>query len=202
MDDEYRSLAAPFRAEVEESKGSRFLALIAPASSEETAAEHLKGVRSEFPDASHHCWAYRLRGPGDHFRFSDDGEPGGSAGRPILQQIDGHGVVDVSIVVVRWFGGTKLGVGGLMRAYGGAAGRALDAAPIETIVIKQRVDVRYPYECSGAVDGMLAVWQVQPIRSEYADEVHAVFEIALRDVERFRDDLRDRTAGRGTTELP
>ena len=154
--DEFRTLAREFRAEMDVVKASRFLALLAPASSAEEAAAHLAGARSEFADASHHCWAWRLRGPGDHFRSNDDGEPGGSAGRPILQQVDGHDVVDVSVIVVRWFGGTKLGVGGLMRAYGGAAGRALDQAPIHTILVTSRVELHHPYECSGAIQGMLA----------------------------------------------
>jgi len=196
--DEFRTLARKFRAEMDPVKGSRFLALLAPVSSAEEAADRLKGARAEFPDASHHCWAWRLRGPGDHFRSSDDGEPGGSAGRPILQQIDGHGVVDVSIIVVRWFGGTKLGVGGLMRAYGGAAGRALDQAPIHTILVTRRVNVVHPYECSGAIQGLLAAWQLEPVSATYGSDVRLAFDIPARDLERFQAEILDRTAALAT----
>ncbi|MFT5051961.1 MAG: putative YigZ family protein [Chlamydiales bacterium] len=199
--DEYRTLAREFRAEMDVVKGSRFLALLAPASSMDEAAACLQRARAEFPDASHHCWAWRLRGPGDHFRSNDDGEPGGSAGRPILQQIDGHDVVDLSVIVVRWFGGTKLGVGGLMRAYGGAAGRALDHAPIHTILVTSRVDVHHPYECSGAIQGMLAAWQLEPVSADYGSDVHLVFDIPARDLERFQTEAIDRTAGLATVSV-
>ena len=108
-------------------KGSKFIAVVYPLQSEMELTDRLENVRGQYPDANHHCWAFRVR-ENERSRSSDDGEPGGSAGRPILAQIVGHDVYDVLVVVIRYFGGTKLGVGGLIRAYGGAAGRALDRA--------------------------------------------------------------------------
>jgi len=110
-----------FEAEI---KRSRFIAHAYPVADADAAMQRLDAVRD--PEATHNCWAFRC---GERYRFSDDGEPGGSAGRPILAAIDGQGVDQVLVVVVRHFGGTKLGVGGLVRAYGNTAASCLREAP-------------------------------------------------------------------------
>lgn len=113
----------------QEIKRSRFLAQAAPAGSEEEARRFIAAC--SIPDAGHNCWALRV---GDVYRFSDDGEPGGTAGRPILQAIEGRDLDRVAVVVSRWFGGILLGAGGLMRAYGGTAASCLKAAERAPIV--------------------------------------------------------------------
>ncbi len=113
----------------QEIKKSRFLAQAAPADSEEEARRFI--AEHSMPDAGHNCWALRV---GDVYRFSDDGEPGGTAGRPILQAIEGQDLDRVAVVVSRWFGGILLGAGGLVRAYGGTAASCLKAAEREPIV--------------------------------------------------------------------
>lgn len=113
----------------QEIKKSRFLAQAAPAGSEEEARRFI--AEHSMPDAGHNCWALRV---GDVYRFSDDGEPGGTAGRPILQAIEGQELDRVAVVVSRWFGGILLGAGGLVRAYGGTAASCLKAAEREPIV--------------------------------------------------------------------
>lgn len=113
----------------QEIKKSRFLAQAAPAGSEEEARRFI--AEHSMPDAGHNCWALRV---GDVYRFSDDGEPGGTAGRPILQAIEGQELDRVAVVVSRWFGGILLGAGGLVRAYGGTAASCLKAAAREPIV--------------------------------------------------------------------
>ena len=113
----------------QEIKKSRFLAQAAPADSEEEARRFI--AEHSMPDAGHNCWALRV---GDVYRFSDDGEPGGTAGRPILQAIEGQEMDRVAVVVSRWFGGILLGAGGLVRAYGGTAASCLKAAEREPIV--------------------------------------------------------------------
>jgi len=107
----------------QEIKKSRFLAIAAPVASEQAAKDFL----SEHSDlaASHNCWAWRM---GQNYRFSDDGEPSGTAGKPILQAIDGQQLDNIAVVVIRWFGGILLGSGGLMRAYGGTAATCLRQA--------------------------------------------------------------------------
>jgi len=194
--DEYTTVASRFRGEVERIKGSRFLADVAPVVTPEEAEAFLAEVRAELDDATHHCWAYRLGCRSPRFRSSDDGEPGGSAGRPILQQLEGHELSDAVVVVTRWFGGTKLGVGGLMRAYGGAAGHALDRVERRVVVIRRELSITYPYECSGAVEGLLAAHRLTPTASEYTEHVRQELAIPVRELEAFLGELRDRCSGR------
>ena len=111
-------------------KGSKFLAFAFPVRSLEEVKSHLDKLRKDYFDARHHCYAYRLGYQGDRFRANDDGEPSGSAGRPILGQIDSRGLSDVLVVVVRYFGGIKLGIPGLIRAYKTSTAEALDKAGI------------------------------------------------------------------------
>ncbi len=198
----YRTLQAPLRHEIAKIKGSRFLACIAPCQDRDAAASFVESIRREFHDARHVCSAWRL-GLGDQdFRFDDDGEPNGSAGRPILQQIDGHGLSNCVVAVVRWFGGTKLGVGGLVRAYGQAAAEALGRAEIETVVLKERILVRFPYELSGPMQGLCAALDIQPSSSEYGTEVELSFDIPLADCERFVHEVTERSAARAQIERP
>src|SRR5690606_11612852 len=125
--DTYRVVAGTARAELRE-KGSRFIAEVFPVETEEEAAAAIEAVRRREHAATHHCTAYRLGPEGELFRASDDGEPSGTAGLPILRQIEARGLTNTLVVVTRYFGGTKLGRGGLIRAYGEAAARALDLA--------------------------------------------------------------------------
>jgi putative IMPACT (imprinted ancient) family translation regulator len=122
------TLAAPAR-HLLEVKHSRFLAQAVPIASAEAAQQALLGLSDA--DASHNCWAWRV---GDQYRSGDDGEPAGTAGRPILAAIDGQGYDRVLVVVARWFGGIKLGAGGLVRAYGGAAAECLRRAERQPLV--------------------------------------------------------------------
>lgn len=120
----------------EEIKKSRFLAIAEPVSSGEQALAFLREVAE--PTATHNCWAYRI---GQDYRFNDDGEPGGTAGRPILQAIEGQQMDGVAVVVTRWYGGIKLGAGGLVRAYGGTAAECLRQAERVPIVAMTRLGV-------------------------------------------------------------
>lgn len=200
MPDEIHTLAREFRHEGERIKGSRFLATVAPAFTAAEAEGFVARMREEFADATHNCWAYRVGRTGEAFRASDDGEPSGSAGRPILAQIEGHGLTNVAAVVTRWFGGTKLGVGGLMRAYGGAAGHALDRAERKILIIKRRLAIEHPYDCSGAVQGLLAAHGLEPASADYGATVRLVLDVPERELEEFITALRDRTAGRAEIE--
>lgn len=120
----------------EEIRKSRFIVRAAPAATPQAALDFITSVAE--PDAGHNCWAYRI---GAQYRFNDDGEPGGTAGRPILQAIEGQQCDQVVVAVARWFGGIKLGTGGLARAYGGCAAKCLREAPKAPIVIVRRVGI-------------------------------------------------------------
>lgn len=130
MSDALLALAGRCRHE-QDIKKSRFLALAAPVDSPEEALAFVQEVGD--PAATHNCWAYRI---GQAYRFNDDGEPGGTAGRPILQAIEGQGIDRAVVVVTRWYGGIKLGAGGLARAYGGTAAECLRLAERVPIVPK------------------------------------------------------------------
>lgn len=194
--DSYLTLGAPSRYEPEKIKGSRFIACLAPVTTAEEALAFVDGVRAEFDDARHHCFAWRLGARGDLTRSSDDGEPSGSAGRPILLQLEGHEVTDAVAVVVRYFGGTKLGVGGLMRAYGGAAGQALDRAPLREVPIRQALRVTHAYGDSGAVQGVLAAHGLDAEDAEYGETVAFTIQVALGQVAEVTRALTDATGGR------
>ena len=129
------TLAAPYQHS-EDIRKSRFLAHAAPVSTPQQALAYVQEVGDA--SATHNCWAYRI---GQDYRFNDDGEPGGTAGRPILQAIEGQGIDRVVVVVTRWFGGIKLGAGGLARAYGGTAAECLRLAERTPIVAMARLGV-------------------------------------------------------------
>ena len=136
MSETLSTLAQPCRHQ-EEIRKSRFLAQAAPVESTEQALAFVREVSD--PAATHNCWAYRI---GQDYRFNDDGEPGGTAGRPILQAIEGQAMDRVAVVVTRWFGGIKLGAGGLVRAYGGTAAECLRRAERVPIVAMARLGLR------------------------------------------------------------
>ncbi len=134
----YYTIEQPSMAEFKD-KGSRFLAYAYPISSVEAFKKYLQVLKKEHPKAVHHCFAYRLGLDGNTFRVSDDGEPSGTAGKPILNVIDSKQLTNVVVIVVRYFGGTLLGVPGLINAYKSAAAMAFQVVPI----IQKSVEVNY-----------------------------------------------------------
>lgn len=185
------TLAAPATHEIEVKK-SRFLALAAPIDSAEQALAWLQA--HSIADATHNCWAYRL---GQQYRFNDDGEPGGSAGRPILAAIDGSGLDAVVALVIRWYGGTNLGVGGLVRAYGGCVAECLRRAERVELIEEVDLRVRCGFDQLGTVYALFATHHVQRL-----DETHEAEGACLQlrlpadRVEAFRTHLRDASRGR------
>ena len=191
----YLSVTTRTRFHLPPIKGSRFIATVAPVTTESAALATVRAVAAELSDARHHCWAFRLHDR-SRCRSSDDGEPGGSAGRPILAQIEGHGLFDVVVVVTRYFGGVKLGVGGLIRAYGGCAGKALDSAEIATITPTRPLRITTAYADTAAVDAVLGRAALSPRESRYEAEVHLTVDVPFDALEAIRCALRDATAGR------
>ena len=145
-DDVFRTLRARATAEPPKTKGSRFIGVAAPAQSAAAALEVVASVRAQEHAARHHGWAYRLGPDAPAPRSSDDGEPSGSTGGPILREIEGRDLFQTVVVVTRYYGGTKLGVGGLARAYGEAAGLALEAAPGRTVVVREPVVLAFAFD--------------------------------------------------------
>ena len=139
--DFYNTIEQPAIAEFKD-RGSKFLAFAYPIQSVDDFKKLLKALKEEHPKANHHCFAYRLGLTGDLFRVSDAGEPSGTAGRPILGQIDSKGLTNVLIVVVRYFGGTMLGVPGLINAYKTSASLTLQTTPI----VQKAVELKYRFQ--------------------------------------------------------
>ena len=138
-------------------KGSRFLGRVFSVASADEADGRLQSLRKRHHSATHQCWASRLGLPESPTeRFDDDGEPSGTAGRPILNQLLGDDVYDTLVVVTRYFGGTKLGTGGLARAYGDAAAMALDAAPKRVVLREARLSLECGFDDVGAVEACVA----------------------------------------------
>lgn len=158
-DDIYRTIAAPAEASVRE-RSSRFLAYAYPVTDAEQVKEHLDTLRKKYYDATHHCYAYRLGPAGEEFRANDDGEPSGTAGKPILGQMLSQEVTDCLIVVVRYFGGTKLGVPGLINAYRDSAAAVLGVSEIIERTVDTIFRAVFPYINMNGV--MKAVKEEQP----------------------------------------
>lgn len=132
-------------------RGSKFLAYAYPISGTEDVKKYLQLLKKEHPKAVHHCYAYRLGTEGTNYRANDDGEPSGSAGRPILGQIDSAGLTNVLVVVVRYFGGTLLGVPGLINAYKTVTTEALGKATVVEKWMEERFDISFDYPVMGEV---------------------------------------------------
>ena len=148
--DTYNSIEAPSEGLFKDN-GSRFIAKAYPVESEEEIKEIVAAIRKEYHDARHHCFAWRLGLDGAAWRANDDGEPSGSAGRPILGQIDSAGLSDILVVVVRYFGGIKLGIPGLIRAYKTSTADALANARVVEKVAGRWLTLKFPYESLPAV---------------------------------------------------
>jgi uncharacterized YigZ family protein len=193
----FLSLAERVEHEIDPIKKSRFIGLAVPVSSEEDALAVVEEAKARWHDARHHCWAYRLAD--GRVRSSDDGEPGGSAGRPILAHLEGHEVHDVVVVVTRYFGGTKLGVGGLIRAYGGTAGKTLDRGAIVEVASRVTLRITHGYDDTGAVEAVLRsrglVDEVQ-----WGQDVRRVVSVEVTGRAELVAALRDATAGRVVAE--
>jgi len=185
----YPSPTGSADAEIRE-KGSRFLAVIGPADGEEAAKTGLAAVVRRFPDATHHCWAWRVGAP-PRERSSDAGEPAGTAGVPILQVLRGAGLSDVLAVVVRWFGGTKLGKGGLARAYAAATREALQTLPVAVRVPAVRLALQVPHERVGAVKRLIHPPVVELASEEYGQEARLVLVVQEQHQMALREALAD-----------
>ena len=191
-DDLYRTVAAPAEAACRE-RSSKFLSWIFPVRSEEEIREHLDALRKRFFDATHHCYAWRLGPRGEAFRANDDGEPSGTAGKPILGQLLSNDLTDCLIVVVRYFGGTKLGVPGLIAAYRESAAAAIEAARIVERTVDRTVTVDFPYVAMN--DIMRVVKELQPrIEAQEFDNL-CTMRLTIRETLADRLEERLRKAG-------
>ncbi len=177
MEDKYLTLGKESVGIFKE-KGSKFLSFAYPISKEEDIKPILGGLRNKYYDARHHCYAYLLGKDQKHFRTNDDGEPNHSAGDPILGQIRSHGLTNVLIVVVRYFGGTKLGVGGLIKAYKSAAGEAIAANEVTEGVITTEISFSFDYNHTNDVMRIVADYNIEILKQHF--EINCSIKIRFR----------------------
>jgi uncharacterized YigZ family protein len=181
-------------------KGSRFIADVAPSPSTDAAMRFVESIRDREPSATHHCFAYRVGDTGNVFRTSDDGEPTGTAGIPILRQIDRRELIDTAVVVTRYYGGTKLGAGGLIRAYGEAAAAGLDDVTIVERIRRLQFELRFPYELTSPAMQTIAAFDADTVEAEYGAETRLVLAVRRSEADRFENAWREGLAGRGLIE--
>ena len=201
MIDSYRTIAEPSEGRITRKK-SRFLAFVHPAASLDEVDAKIAQIRSVYHDASHHCTAYRLAASPEPIAASyDAGEPSGSAGPPILHRLEEAGLLDVLAVVVRYFGGVKLGVGGLIRAYGDAVESALAGARIVVRRVTVDVLIRFPADVNSGVMATIhrCGADVQHVRFDESAEIRV--KLAPTRVEAFRAAIREATGDRAATEV-
>ena len=185
-----RTLAGP--ASLEESiKRSRFVAHAARVDTQEDTLQFYESVAD--PGASHNCWAWRL----DHqYRFNDDGEPASTAGRPILAAIEGKDLDHVMVVVTRYFGGTKLGVGGLVRAYGGSAAKCLDRAEVLKVLPTALKQIKADFKWTGQIYSALEQCSAVKLAERFQnDGIQISIELPETEVSKLKSLLRDMTRG-------
>ncbi len=195
--DFYSTIKGQNRDEVKIKK-SRFIATAANVDSKEDAMKFLEKIKLEFYDASHNCFSYRIGPGGLDFRAADDGEPAGSAGKPILFAIKKFGLSDVIVVVTRFFGGTKLGIGGLARAYSEAAVKVLSGCTKDIVHLTIPVKIFCTYQDVSAVKRLVAATAVQ-FDEHYADAVEFTARIHKSKVDSFTASITSATAGRAGT---
>lgn len=198
--DAYRTLGAPSTAEFKD-RGSRFIAEAVSVQSEDEAQAHLEAVRRREAQATHHAWAYRLGPEGRRFRYHDGGEPTGTAGPPLLRQIDAYELTGVLVVVTRYFGGTKLGTGGLARAYGRAADGALKSASIQKRVKRRCVRITFDYDDTGPARRLVERFGATVEEEHYGERAALEVGVPRSQVDAFRSAFRDVTSGRGVSGL-
>ena len=188
----YKTLSAPAGPSIYKEKGSKFLGYAFPVENKTQIKEILQKIKKEHHGARHWCYAYRINPKNPEERAYDDGEPTYSAGKPILQQIQQADLMDVLVVVVRYFGGVKLGVGGLIQAYRTAAKTVLDSAKTVNKEIKEMVILHFDYEQINLVMQFLKRYQIKPEKMETGkrvniiikadDEIISLFEKTLPDI--------------------
>ena len=175
--DEYKTITEPVQGSFRD-KGSRFLAFAFPVVSEQEIKLHLETLRKQYYDATHHCYAYVLGFDKSAYRVNDYGEPSGTAGRPIHGQILSNDLTNTLIVVVRYYGGTNLGVPGLIHAYKSASAEAISNAAIVTKIVKEVYQVEYPYEVMNDVMKIVKEEVLEVINNEFG--MKCVIRLAIR----------------------
>lgn len=186
--------------EIEEKK-SRFIAHVAAAGTEEEALAFIEAKKKQFWDARHNCYAFVLGERGQTMRFSDDGEPSGTAGKPILEVLLNSGIRNVVVVVTRYFGGTLLGTGGLVRAYTKAAQAGLEDSGVRIMCYGYDVRIVTDYNGIGKIQYLLGQRKIPVVESDYAEQVAIRIKIPFEEKDAVVKEITEATAGKTGIEV-
>lgn len=188
--------AETFRCEIEV-KHSRFITTVETVETPEAALEFISRLKHEFPDATHNCWAYLIGPPGstDRIGLSDDGEPHGVAGKPMLTTIQHSGIGDIVVVVTRYFGGTKLGKGGMVKAYTLAVKTALDGLKTTEKIDWITINVKAGYQLLDSVERLLPDYEVKLLEKQFSDQIILTLQLPAENLEQFTIRLTDLSSG-------
>jgi uncharacterized YigZ family protein len=186
--DQYRTIATESQGLFKE-KGSKFIAIAVPVDSVEMVKLKLEQIIKQYHDARHHCYAYKIDGHPYEYRYNDDGEPSGTAGKPIYGQIESFGLTNLLIVVIRYFGGVKLGTGGLIQAYKSAAHDALEHSTIVIKTIKLRLSIQFPYNATNIIMRIIKEEKLDISYQEFTDAVTMVLSIRRKKFQQVIDRL-------------
>ncbi len=199
MSDSYITLAASASSSFTERR-SEFIGNVTPITDEKQALKFIAGIKSKYSDAKHNVWAYILR-DNNISRFSDDGEPHGTAGLPVLDVLRKSGITDSAVVVTRYFGGILLGAGGLVRAYTKAASDAVSAAGCQVIKKLCRISVALSYQDNSKCEQIFASFECRIADRRYADDVTTELLVSPSDVIPMQKKLVDATSGRAVLDI-
>ncbi|HMQ67694.1 MAG TPA: YigZ family protein [Ignavibacteria bacterium] len=194
MIDSFRTIKSSTFSEIKITR-SKFISQAFPVSSHQEISDKIKEVKKEYYDASHHPYAYRLGIDKNEFKFSDDGEPSGSSGKPILESIDKLELTDVMVIVTRYFGGTKLGVGGLRRAMSEAADLCLSKAILLEKLITEEMNIEFDYTFMNVVMNLIESEKIKLSGNTSVEKCKLTLEVRLSKIEKLKTDLVSLTNG-------
>ena len=195
----YKTVKQYGEGEIEEKK-SRFLGKIKPVSTEEEAIAFIESIKKQYWDARHNCYAFIIGEHSESIRCSDDGEPSGTAGKPMLEVLQNNGLKNVVAVVTRYFGGTLLGTGGLVRAYTQATQAALEEAQIATMTLMSVLEIRTDYNAIGKIKYMFAQADTLVMGEEYGVDVAVTIAVPVTERETMQKKIVEATNGKAVME--
>lgn len=194
--DEYQTIVSATTATFTD-RASKFLTFAFPVKNEDDVKFHLENLKKEHWKANHHCYAWRLGTDGNQYRANDDGEPSGSAGKPILGQIDSFDVTDVLVVIVRYFGGTKLGVSGLINAYKTGTALALEKSEIIVKTIDNQYKIIYDYGVTSQIMSFVNQYQLTIISQGFDAKAMLTFSVKVSEAAQILSLLREKSLNEG-----
>jgi uncharacterized YigZ family protein len=180
---EYKTIEKPIENTLLKEKGSKFIGFAFPVADESELKQALEKIRTEHPKATHHCYAFRIGLQGENYRANDDGEPSGSAGLPIFNQMLAHEITNTLVIVVRYYGGTKLGVSGLVKAYKESAKITLEEAHIITRELEEEIEIRFNFNQQNTIFTLLSKFDAKIIHFDAQEKAVISAKIKIKDKE-------------------